>query len=238
VSLLPKERKGLAVFNMTIGHSFVDHILCRQLECDQLDTACRWTFFGVYSGRLGEQSMANHGRACVFPLVLGLTWMGILGRAADDSELREDCLAFNLDSASVALVRGSWKIIDGSQWMFDFGNQEQQARHALGIIHYYRMDSTCFAGRPHPPMIYLLASGRAPEGSMPGEQCEPFDATRISLSQYDAEFWRILSGGQVLFDFGNREGGARQELLALSHYRFNYQCIVGSTGSSFRYLRR
>jgi hypothetical protein len=181
--------------------------------------------------------MANHGRACVLPLVLALMRMRTLCMAADNSELREDCLAFNLDSASVALVRGSWKIIDGSQWMFDFGNQEQQARRALDIIHHYRMDSTCFAGRTHPPMIYLLASGKPPEGSMPGEQCESFDATRISLSQYE-EFWRILSGTEVLFDFGNRERGARQGLLALRHYGFNYQCIVGSTGSSFRYLRR
>ena len=181
--------------------------------------------------------MANHGRACVFAVVLTLAWMGTLCRAADDSEVREDCLRFNLDSASVALIQGSWKIVDGGQWMFDFGNQEQQARRALFIIHYYRMDSTCFAGRPHPPMVYLLASGKAQEGSMPGEQCESFDTTGISLSQY-GEFWLILSGAQVLFDFGNRERGARQGLLALRHYGFKYQCIVGSTGSSFRYLRR
>jgi hypothetical protein len=163
--------------------------------------------------------------------------MGSLCRAADNSEIHEDCLSFNLDSASVALIQGNWKIVDGSQWMFDFGNQEQQARRALEIIHYYRMDSTCFAGRPQAPMIYLLASGKAPVGSMPGEQCESFDATRLSLSQ-SGEFWRLLSGTDVLFDFGNREKGAKQGLLALRHYEFSYRCIVGSTGSSFRYLRR
>ena len=181
--------------------------------------------------------MANLGSAWMLVTVLAFTWIGPLCMAADDPEIHEDCLSFNLDSASVVLIQGSWKIVDGGQWMFDFGNQEQQARGALEIIHYYRMDSTCFAGRPHPPMIYLLASGRAPVGGMPGEQCESFDATRISLSQ-SGEFWRILSGAQVLFDFGNKEYGAKQGLLALRHYHFDYQCIVGSTGSSFRYLRR
>jgi hypothetical protein len=121
--------------------------------------------------------------------------------------------------------------------MFNFGGQEQQARRALEIIHFYRMDSTCYAGRPNAPMIYLLASGKAPIGSMPGEQCESFDAFRISLSQ-SGEFWRILSGSDVLFDFGNRELGAKQGLLALHHYEFNHRCIVGSTGASFEYLRR
>ena len=58
-----------------------------------------------------------------------------------------------------------------------------------------------------------------------------------SLSESDG-FWRILSGTEVLFDFGNREKGAKQGMLALRHYGFNYRCIVGSTGSSFRYLRR
>jgi hypothetical protein len=180
--------------------------------------------------------MINHGFAWALGTAAALAWLGPLCSAADE-DVREDCLSFNLDSASVALIQGSWKIVNGGNWMFDFGSQEQQARRALDIIHYYRMDATCFAGRPHAPMGYLLSSGNAPAGSMPGEQCEAFDATRISLSQSDG-FWRILSGSEVLFDFGNREMGAKQGLLALRHYGFNYQCIVGSTGSSFRYLRR
>ncbi len=178
----------------------------------------------------------NCGLAPGIVAVLASTLFGSALCAADGAEIHEDCLAFNLDSASVALIEGSWKIVDGSQWMFDFGSQEQQARQALDIIHYYRMDSTCFAGRPHPPMAYLLASGRAPAGGMPGEHCESFDASRISLVQ-SGEFWSLLSGSQILFDFGNKERGAKQGLLALRHYEFRYQCIVGSTGSSFRYLR-
>ena len=169
--------------------------------------------------------------------VLALTCISSLCSAADDPEVHEDCLGFNLDGASAALIQGSWKIVDRSHWMFDVGNQEQQARRALDIIHYYQIDTTCFAGRPHPPTVYLLSSGKAPVGSMPGERCELFDPGGVSLSQ-NGEFWSILSGTQVLFDFGNREKGAKQGMLAFRHYGFSHKCIVDSTGSSFQYLRR
>lgn len=182
--------------------------------------------------------MANSGCVRTLAATVALMWLCPFCRASDhDSEIHEDCLSFNLDSVSVELDGKTWKIVDGNHSMFAFGNQEPQARRALAIIHFYRMDSVCYAGRPHPPMIYLLASGKAPVGSMPGEQCESFDASQIALSQ-SGEFWRILSGGSVLFDFGNKERGARQGILALHHYEFSFQCIVGSTGSSFRYLRR
>ena len=99
------------------------------------------------------------------------------------------------------------------------------------------MDATCYAGRPHAPMVYLLASGKAPVGSMPGEQCESFDAGRVSLSESNG-VWRISSGPDVLFDFGYMEREAKRGFLALRHHEFSYRCIVGSTGSSFQYLRR
>ncbi len=72
---------------------------------------------------------------------------------------------------------------------------------------------------------------------MPGEQCDSLDPGSISLLK-SGEFWTILSGTTIVFEFGNRERGAKQGLLALRHYGFTYHCIVGSTGSSFRYLRR
>src|ERR1035438_3793721 len=86
-------------------------------------------------------------------------------------------------------------------------------------FHYYRMDTMCFSGGPNAQMIYLLASGKAPVGSMPEEQCESFDATRISLVQY-GDFWKILSGAEELYDFGNKEKEATRALLALRHHEF------------------
>jgi len=187
---------------------FPDNILHRRLEYGHRDSvlfvaACRLEYAVP-----GDETMSTYGFMRLFAAFVAFTFANSLC-LADTPEVREDCLGFNLDSASVAFIQGSWKIVDGSHWIFDFGNQEQQARRALDIIHYYRMDATCFAGRPHAPMAYLLSAGRAPVGTMPAEQCESFDPGGISLRQ-TGEFWSILSGTQVLFEFGNREYGAKQ----------------------------
>ena len=67
----------------------------------------------------------------------------------------EDCIGFNPDSAQVQNVNGHWKIVDGSQWMYDFGANQQNARKALRIIRHYRFNQSCFVGRPGPSLKYL-----------------------------------------------------------------------------------
>jgi hypothetical protein len=136
------------------------------------------------------------------------------------------------------MAGGNFTIVDDNgNWHFGFGNSEREARRALDVMHFYQIDSSCFAGRLHPPMMYLLSSGKPPVGKMPDEQCEPFDATRIILSQ-SGEFWKILSGPNVLFDFAKKEQASKLGLLVLHHYEFMHQCTVGLPTSSFRYLRR
>ena len=69
----------------------------------------------------------------------------------------DDCIGFNLANAHVAHVGGDWKIVDGSQWIADFGNKHGEANHAMAIIHHYRMNRQCFVGRPNPSMSYWLS---------------------------------------------------------------------------------
>jgi|HubBroStandDraft_6_1064221.scaffolds.fasta_scaffold1570191_1 hypothetical protein len=90
--------------------------------------------------------MPTYGFVRLYAAIVAFTFVNSLCWAADAPEVREDCLGFNLDSASVEFIQGSWKIVDGSNWMFDFGSQEQQARRALDIIHYYRMGRHVFRG--------------------------------------------------------------------------------------------
>jgi hypothetical protein len=45
--------------------------------------------------------------------------------------------------------------VDGSHWMFDFGNNESEARQLLAIIKKYGFKSSCFVGRPDPIFKYL-----------------------------------------------------------------------------------
>jgi len=63
---------------------------------------------------------------------------------------REDCISFNPQTAMVKKIQGSWKIVDGSHWMFDFGGKKKEAKKALKIIKKYQMNQSCFVGRPSP----------------------------------------------------------------------------------------
>jgi hypothetical protein len=67
----------------------------------------------------------------------------------------EDCIGFNPASATVQNISGSWKIVDGSHWMFDFGGNESEARQSLRVIKHYGFNHSCFVGRPHPSFSYL-----------------------------------------------------------------------------------
>lgn len=65
--------------------------------------------------------------------------------------LREDCVSFE-PATAVSNIDGRWKIVDGSHWLFDFGDKRVEA---LKIIKYFRMDSSCFVGRPDVSFKYL-----------------------------------------------------------------------------------
>lgn len=70
-------------------------------------------------------------------------------------EIKEDCISFNPHTTQVKHVNGHWKIVDGSHWMFDFGNNESEARQSLATIKKYGFRYSCFVGRPDPNFEYL-----------------------------------------------------------------------------------
>ena len=67
----------------------------------------------------------------------------------------EDCLPFDPARAAVSQEQGRWKIVDGRSWVFDFDQNEQEARDALTIIRHYGFDRTCYVGRPNPGLAYM-----------------------------------------------------------------------------------
>jgi hypothetical protein len=125
--------------------------------------------------------------------------------------------------------------VNGSHWMFDFGNRNSRSGGHL-------TSSITIEWTPRASRVVLTLQWRT--CCRPAERrwaaCpasnESFEPGGMSLWQ-TGEFWSIMSGAQVL-DFGNREYGAKQGMLAFRRYGFSYRCIVGSTGSSFQYLRR
>ncbi len=77
------------------------------------------------------------------------------GDAPSGSLRGEDCLFFNPDRISLRKINGRWKIVEGSHWLFDFGNNRREAEQAFRIIKKYRFRYTCFVGRPHASFKYL-----------------------------------------------------------------------------------
>jgi len=67
----------------------------------------------------------------------------------------EDCVRFNPASATVKKISGSWKIVDGNHWLFDFKAKRTEAQTALAIIKKHGFTRSCFVGRPHPSFSYL-----------------------------------------------------------------------------------
>lgn len=151
--------------------------------------------------------------------------------------VKEDCIGFNPGNTKVVRLKGRWKIVDGSHWMFDFGNKKAEAHQALRVIKHYGMSQSCFVGRPDPSFQYLLVSGNAPSGSLGGEDCIGFNPNNIEVKRIKGR-WKIVDGSHWMFDFGNKEAEARQAFAIIKKYGFNRSCFVGRPDPSFQYLRR
>lgn len=67
----------------------------------------------------------------------------------------EDCVSFNPGRIQVSRINGRWKIVEGSHWLMDFGNKENEARQSFRILRHYGFTRSCFVGRPNPSMTYF-----------------------------------------------------------------------------------
>ena len=150
---------------------------------------------------------------------------------------KEDCISFNPSRAQVKKVGKRWKIVDGRHMMFDFGSKSGEAKKSLSIIKHYKMNRSCFVGRPGPSFKYLLVGKQAPSGSMRGEDCIKFNPRNAKVVKAKGR-WKIVDGSHWMFDFGNKKAEAVQALKYIKKYGFSYTCYVGRPKASFSYLRR
>jgi hypothetical protein len=68
-----------------------------------------------------------------------------------------DCLYFNPTTAHAIRMANVWKVVDGVQWIADFGTDKAAAEEALALIRFYRLGRECFVGgRQAPVMTYWL----------------------------------------------------------------------------------
>lgn len=151
--------------------------------------------------------------------------------------VQEDCITFNPNTIEVRQIGGSWKIVDGSHWMFDFGANKAEADQTFNIIRHYGMNSICYVGRPDPSFTYLLVSGSAPAGGFPGGDCIGFNPATIEVKEIGGR-WKIVDGDQWMFDFASNKAEAVTAFNIIKKYGFRYSCFVGRPDPSFIYMRK
>lgn len=151
----------------------------------------------------------------------------------------EDCVNFNPATTTAQFVGGEWKVVDGAHWMFSFGANVAEARRALQIIKTYKMNESCFVGRPNPSFQYLLSSNGPPRGILlQGEDCISFNPALVKIVYIPASHtWKMVQGNMWMEDFGTNRQEAHEALAIVKKYQFNKQCFVGRPGPSFRYWK-
>lgn len=187
-----------------------------------------------------EGNRTNYSNAYKFKPAPALTpakFKAVGTKPLVSSSVKEDCIDFNPKTTSVAKISNHWKIVDGSHWMFDFGNNKAEADKALKIIKHYGMTQSCFVGRPDPSFQYMLANNKAPSGALSGEDCIAFNPNTISVKQINGR-WKIIDGSHYMFDFGNSKAEARQAFAMIKKYGFTKSCFVGRPDPGFEYLRK
>lgn len=151
-------------------------------------------------------------------------------------KLEEDCVSFDPERATTKQAGSRWLIVDGTHNVFGFGNQSE-ARQALAIIRKYRANQVCYVGRPRPSFSYLLVSGRAPRGALPGEDCLSFDPSLLKVVDRSGR-WVIGTGNRSMFSFDDKDSEAREALAIIKHHDFSQSCFVGRPDPSLTYMRR
>jgi hypothetical protein len=69
----------------------------------------------------------------------------------------QDCIGLDPMNVTVANPGGSWKVVDGANWLLDYGPDHAAADQARAVIQTYHLNRQCFVARPNAPMMYWLA---------------------------------------------------------------------------------
>lgn len=151
----------------------------------------------------------------------------------------EDCIATHPGLVKAQKINGTWKVVDGNEWVLDFGaDGKADAEKAVAIIKHYGMTSHCYVGRPNAPFQYWLVKKKAPVGAFPGEDCIPFDPAKLEVKQVNGS-WKIIEApSHWMFDFGGNEDQARTGLAIIKKYGFTHTCYVGRPNAPMQYFRK
>lgn len=146
----------------------------------------------------------------------------------------EDCIPFNPNQVMAKPVNGSWKVVQGSMWMLDFGGNMAGAQRAAWLVHRYNFNQQCFVRRPHPPMMYWKSGGGIPSAGAPGEDCTNNNPATTAVANVGGA-WKVVDGSHWMLDFGPDQAAANQAVAVIKHYHLNRQCFVGRPNPPMSY---
>lgn len=69
----------------------------------------------------------------------------------------QDCIVLNPANVTAQYSTARWKVVDGSNWLLDYGQNRAAADEAARVIRTYSLNRECFVDRPHVAMQYWLA---------------------------------------------------------------------------------
>ena len=174
-------------------------------------------------------------------------WTGLRIKGDTVSEIAlpwviEDRIGLNPANVAAVQVSSRWKVVDGSHWILDFDQKRTAAERAVQIIKHYGLSFICFVGRPacidENPMTYWLdASGKAPAGTMAGEDAIEFHPATTVVRKI-GQRWKIADGNNWLLDFGPAEGNAKAALYFIKKYGFRFICFAGRPNPPMVYFRK
>jgi hypothetical protein len=145
-----------------------------------------------------------------------------------DMEALVECVPFDWRQIKMVKQEQDWQLKAGSYTFARFGNDEQAAKQALGMLQFYRCTEQCLVGGGKQPVLtYYLANGQAPHGLMlGGSNGVAFHANDLKVHQESAG-WSITDGHQILLGF-DKEDSAKQVLQAMQKHKFDHVTHVGS----------
>lgn len=154
----------------------------------------------------------------------------------------EDRIPFDRTAVAAVQIGGRWKVVEGgTHWMIDTGTSQAEAERVVDVINHYQLATMAFVGRPRcgdvqPMMYWLNDAGRAPSGTMAGEDAIAFDRTNLAVVAI-GDRWKVVEGTHWLLDFGAGQGNAIAALHFIKKYRFDVMCFVGRPDPSMTYFK-
>jgi hypothetical protein len=103
------------------------------------------------------QDVIRHYRFDRFCKTAGAPFWKRGGDIPGDAMGGADCIFFNPTTAHDVRMSHVWKVVDGTQWLADAGQDKARADAVLALIRFYRLGRECFVGgRIVPVMTYWL----------------------------------------------------------------------------------